>query len=227
MVIAHRQARRDVEEQHAHAHGLGEHADLPADVAVAHDAQRLAADLVGPGRDLAPLALVHLADAVAEVAREHHDLGHDELGHAARVRERRVEDRDSAAVRAREIDLVGADAEAADASAAVRAFARTRSVIARLAADADHVNVLDARCELVLAEGARERLEVEGLAAEDLVRARVNVLQEENLDPILRERTSRWGCSRGRMYRGCGRVRQRPDGRRCRAPRMRLTVAPP
>ena len=57
----------------------------------------------------------------------------------------------------------------------------------RLAADADDVHVLDALEELVLAEGAGHGLEVEALGPEDLVGARVDVLQEEDLDLILRE----------------------------------------
>ena len=46
-VVPHRQLRRDVVEKHLHAERLGEHADLRADVTVADDSERLAADLVG------------------------------------------------------------------------------------------------------------------------------------------------------------------------------------
>ena len=41
---------------HAHAHGLGQHGELGADVAVADDAERLAAHLVGADRALVPAA---------------------------------------------------------------------------------------------------------------------------------------------------------------------------
>jgi hypothetical protein len=51
-VVAHRQARGDVVEDDPHAHRLGEHAHLRADVAVAHDAERLAAHLDAAGREL-------------------------------------------------------------------------------------------------------------------------------------------------------------------------------
>jgi hypothetical protein len=50
------------------------------------------------------------------------------------------------------------------------------------------VNVLDSRCELVGADGARKRLEMEPLGAEELVRAGVDVLEEEDLDSILGKR---------------------------------------
>jgi len=44
-----------------HADHLGHDAYLRADVAVANDAKRFAAHLVAAGRDLAPLAFMHLA----------------------------------------------------------------------------------------------------------------------------------------------------------------------
>ncbi len=98
---------------------------------------------------------MHLAHAIPQVAREHHDLGHDHFGHAARVREGRVEHRDAVALGAREIHLVRADAKAAEGqqppSAGEDAIGH-----AGLAADAEDVHVLDTARELFLAERARE-----------------------------------------------------------------------
>ena len=91
--VAERQLGHDVVEDDAHAERFGEHADLRADVPVADDAERLAAHLVRPGRRLVPLAAVRAGIAPRHAAQQHHDLGDDQLGDAARVGERRVEDR--------------------------------------------------------------------------------------------------------------------------------------
>src|SRR3546814_9897731 len=48
--VAQRELGLDVVEQHVHAQRFGEHADLGADVAVADDADGLAARLVAAGR---------------------------------------------------------------------------------------------------------------------------------------------------------------------------------
>ena len=113
-VVAHRELRHDVVEHHAHAERFSEHADLAADMAVADDAEGVTADLVAPDRELAPLTRVNFSQAVAELARQHHDLGEDELGDRAGVRERGVERRHTGAPRAHEIDLIRADAKRAD-----------------------------------------------------------------------------------------------------------------
>jgi hypothetical protein len=113
-VVAHRQLGHDVVVDDAQAERLGEHAELLADMAVADDAQRLAADLVASARDLPPDAGVHLARSITELPREEDELADDHLGDAPRVAEGRVEDRDTPAVRRHQIDLVYADTEAAD-----------------------------------------------------------------------------------------------------------------
>jgi hypothetical protein len=61
-----------------------------------------------------PDTLLELAGAVRELTRERDDLANDEFGDGARVGERRVEDGDTLLGRAVEVDLVRADAEAAD-----------------------------------------------------------------------------------------------------------------
>lgn len=81
---------------------------------ISHDAQRLAPDLPAAVGHLVPCAVVELAAAVAELAGERDDLGDDEFGDGAGVAEGRVEDGDAGLRGESEVDLVSADAEAAD-----------------------------------------------------------------------------------------------------------------
>ena len=73
VVVAHMGRRVSTSwlKMHAHAQGLGQHAHLPSRCGQQpHDAEGLAADLVAARGDLAPAALVHLADAVTELPGE-------------------------------------------------------------------------------------------------------------------------------------------------------------
>lgn len=58
-----------------HAHGLGKHRELGADVPIAHDGQFLAANLVALVRHLVPCTLVHLAVPIADLPRKSNDVG--------------------------------------------------------------------------------------------------------------------------------------------------------
>src|SRR5262249_39447521 len=92
----------------------------------------------------------------------------------------------AAPVGAAERDLVGANAEAPDGEQAPRLGQRRRRH-PRLRADAQHVDVADPLDQLLLLERARRGLDVEALAAQDLVRRRVDVLEQEDLDLVLGE----------------------------------------
>ena len=210
-VVAHRQLRRDVVEEHLHAERLGEDADLGADVAVADDAERLAADLVAGGRLLAPAALVHLARAVREAAGERDDLGDHQLGDAAGVAERRVEDAHPALTGGVEGHLVRADAEGAEREQPA-GLGQDAGRDPGLAADAEDVHVADLLDELVLGEGSRGRLEAEALLPEDLLGARVDVLEQEDADLALGKR----GLGRGGGGRGGHGRRSRVGSRAAR-----------
>ena len=83
-----------VEEDHPEAERLGEVGELGADVAVADDAERAAADLVAALRRLVPDAGVHPLGLLRQPSRQRDDLADDELDHAAGVGVRRVEGRD-------------------------------------------------------------------------------------------------------------------------------------
>ena len=68
------------------------------------------------------------------------------------------------------------------------------------APDAEDVHLADPLDERVLLERARARLDLEALLAEDLLGARVDVLQQEDPDPALRE----GGCGGGASRSCCG-----------------------
>ncbi len=103
-----------VEENHLHAHRLGEHRQLRPDIAVADDAQRAATHFMAVGGGLVPGAVMRRDRARKDPPQQHHDFADHEFGDAARIRERCVEDGNAAPARRVEIDLVGPDAETSD-----------------------------------------------------------------------------------------------------------------
>jgi hypothetical protein len=132
--------RHDVVVDDAHTHGLGQHRQLGANVAVSDYTEGLSTDLPALVADLVPGALVHLVGTVTELSRQHDDLSNDQLRHTARVTKRRVEDGDTVLGGIFEVDLVGADAEAADDNE-VLSLAQHPLRKFRLGADSDGVNV--------------------------------------------------------------------------------------
>ena len=110
---AERQLGGRVVEHDVHAQRLGHHAELRADIAVADDPQRLAAHFPAVGGGLDPLALMRRHRFREDAPHQHDDLAEHQLGDAARVGERRVEDGDRPLPRVFQCHLVGADAEAA------------------------------------------------------------------------------------------------------------------
>ena len=113
--VAQRQLGLDVVEDHVHAQRLGQHADLRADVAVADDAERLAAHLAGVVAALLtqpPRCSTAFFSGMPRSSMI--DLGQHQLGHAARVGEGALNTGTPRSRAASEVDLVGADAEGAD-----------------------------------------------------------------------------------------------------------------
>src|SRR3546814_2658032 len=89
--------------------------DLPADAAKAEDAEAAAADGAGQGHALLqPLALAHVAVAVADLARGGEQQGDRHVGDVVVQHVGRVGDDDVAPGGVREIDGVDPDAVAAD-----------------------------------------------------------------------------------------------------------------
>jgi hypothetical protein len=183
--VAERQLGQDVVVADLHAEGLGDHRQLRADVAVADDAEGLAADLVAAVGGLVPLAAVAAHAAGEGLAGQHDHLAEDQLGDRAGVAERRVEHGDAGVAGGGELDLVGADAEGPDRVEP----GDGREDAARdagLAADPEHQRAgagqaaqgLDQRG---LAEAAGRRVHDDPVAGELLVGGRVDVLEQERV----------------------------------------------
>ncbi len=174
---------RLVVEHDAHPERLGDVRQLRADVAVAHDAQGPAAHLVAAARRLVPHAVVHPLRLLRQPAGERDDLADHELDHTARVGVRRVEHPDAPCRRGAQVDLVGADAEAAD-----RLEVRCRFQDPRghggVGADAEQTDTGQGLDQLVLGQRARAQVHLVAAAAEDLGGRRVDVLQDESLHAI-------------------------------------------
>ena len=86
--VAERQLVGNVVEVHPHAERLGDDRQLAADVAVADDAERAAAYLVGAFGRLVPDAGVHPGVLVGQMPGQRDDLGDGQLDDAAGVGER-------------------------------------------------------------------------------------------------------------------------------------------
>lgn len=72
--------------------------------------------------DLIPQPLLHLQRPLDILPTQRNNLTNHQLGHTPRIRKGRIEDGDAAFARILEIDLVGADAETADADQVLGMF---------------------------------------------------------------------------------------------------------
>ncbi len=178
--VAVRRPVRLVVEHDAHPERLGEVRQLRADVAVAHDAQGPATHLVTAARGLVPHAVVHPHRLLRQPPRERDDLADHELHHAARVGVRRVEDRDAPVGRSGEVDLVGADAEAADRLEVGRRRQDSRGHRG-VGPDPEQADPGEGIGQLVLGQCTHTQVHLVAAAAEDLGGRRMDVLQDESL----------------------------------------------
>src|SRR5690625_942786 len=112
--VAQRQPVGNVVKNHVHAQPFGQHAQLRADMPEADDAQRLAAHLVGTPGGFEPLPAMGGHVFLGDAAHQHDDFGQHQLGYRAGVGIGGVEHGNAAPPRAGKVDLVGADAKAAD-----------------------------------------------------------------------------------------------------------------
>lgn len=102
--------------------------------------KRLPPDLPTLIANFVPRAAMHLRRAVPELARKNDDLRNNQLRNATRVAERGVKHRDTIVRGILEVDLVRADAEAADDNE-VFGFSENAGGELRLGADTDDMNV--------------------------------------------------------------------------------------
>lgn len=107
---------------------------------ISDNAECFTANLPATVGDFVPGSGVHLGGAVGELASEDDDFGNDELGDGARVGEGRVKDGSASAGGVWEIDLGGADAEAADCEEVFGMFENVGSQFG-LGADTDNVDI--------------------------------------------------------------------------------------
>ena len=175
-------------EDHVHAQRLGQHRQLGADRAIAHDAQRLAADLERVLGALLPAAAVRHGVLLGNAAQQQNGFGQHQLGHRARVRIGRVEDDDAALARRVQVHLVGADAEAPDGHELVRGREHLgRELGAR--ADADEVRIGDLALELLALQSAGQRFHVRVAGVlQHLERRWMNAFEQQKLDLRLVQR---------------------------------------
>ncbi|KAG1468963.1 hypothetical protein G6F57_012377 [Rhizopus arrhizus] len=186
--IAQRQLGFHVVEDHLHAQRFGQYADLGADVAVADDAQRLTAYFVAAAGRLRPAAAMAFGVLLRDATGQHDRLGDHQLGHAAGVGIGGVEYRDAGQLGRVQVDLVGADAEAAHCDQPLGLGQHLGAELGTRA-DADDVRLGDARLQFVLGQrlGVRFDLAVAG-GAEHLHGGLADPLQQQHADILLRER---------------------------------------
>ena len=186
--VAERELGLDVVEQHLHAQCFGQHADLGADVAVTDDAQGLAARLVAARRRLAPAAAVALRGLLRDPAQQHDGFRQHQFGDAAGIGIGRVEYRDAGQLGGFEVDLVGADAEAADRQQAPGLGQHLGGQLGARA-DADEMRIGDRLAQFVLGQrlGVGDDVAVAG-GAEGLDGIRADAFEQQDLDVLLRIR---------------------------------------
>ncbi len=160
---------------------LGQDGQLGADVAVADDAERPAADLVGAVGVLVPDAGVHRRVLLGQAPGQRDDLRDRELDHAAGIGERRVEDGDALAGGGGEVDLIGADAERADRREPVGSTEYASTDLC-LRTDAEQCHARDPLDQLVLVQAASRGLDEVTLGLQSHYRFRVDILQQQCTD---------------------------------------------
>jgi hypothetical protein len=131
---------------------------------------------------LVPDALVHPLGLLQQPARQRDDLADDQLDDAAGVGVGRVEDRDAPGSGGVQVDLVRADAEAADRDQVARRVEHPRGDVG-VGADPEELHARQGRHQLVLGQGAGAQLDLVAARPQRLDGDRVDVLEEEDLHP--------------------------------------------
>ena len=193
--VAHRQLGDHVVEVHLHAHGFRQHRHLGADVAVADDAQLLAADLVAVLGGFQPAATVGHRVLFRDAAHQVDGVSDHQLRHRPGVGVGRVEHRNAALEGGLQIHLVGADTETAHAD---QLFGGLEDLLGELGAraDADKMGVLDGVLEVVAGERGGQKLHVAVAVRLQIIhRVLVDALEQEDADLVLLKRSVGHGWS--------------------------------
>ena len=112
--ITQRQLGFNIVEQHSHPQRLSQYPDLGADMPIADNTQALAPRLVRTGGSLHPTATMSGGIALRDAAQQQDNLGQRQLGHAAGIGKWRIEHRNATPLGHGQIDLIGANAKAAN-----------------------------------------------------------------------------------------------------------------
>jgi len=175
-----------VEINDPHAHGFGKVGKLCADVAVADDAERLAADFVGSGRTFQPAALMRRHGLGKNAAQQHDDLRNRQLGDGSCVGKGRIENRNTAHERGFQFHLVGADGKTTYGDQASGSFKHLFGDLSA-GADAQHLHVVQPLDQCILFKRTRQdfHIRVAGFF-KNSVRGWGNAFQQEPANLIFR-----------------------------------------
>ena len=180
--IAQWQLGHHVVEDDLHAQAFGQHGQLRANGAIAHNAQRLAANLKGVVGALLPATAVGHGVLFRNATQQQDGFSQHQLGHGAGVRIRSIEDHHTALTGGTQIDLIGTNAEAPCSDQLVRSGKYIgRELGAR--ADADKVHIGNLGLQLLALQRAGQRFDI-GVArvVQDFECGRVNSLEQQKLD---------------------------------------------
>ena len=171
----------------AHAERFGKHGKLAADVAVADDAERLAAHFAAADGGFIPAARVRRNRFRKYTAIEHDDFGNRQFGDAARIRERCIEYRYTTAAGRIEIDLIGADRKTPDCRRPLGRIQYVRGDL-RARADAEHAYIFESMKQFVFVERLLHPHDVRKSGCRKGIRRRVrNTFEQQDLDLVFRQ----------------------------------------
>ena len=112
LCVAHGELLLEIVEHDMHAHGLGQHGQLRADVPVADDPEGFAANLMRTLGAFVPKAVLEMMGVRRNPTHKADDVADDQLDNRARVGIRGIEHGYALLAGVLQIDLVGSDAEA-------------------------------------------------------------------------------------------------------------------
>ena len=175
--ITEREFLLEVVEDDTHAERLGEYRELRTDVAVADDAEGLAANLMGAGSRLVPYTMLHVVCVGGDASHQAYDVADHQFHHGTRVRIWCIEYSDAVLGGMVQVHLVRADAEAADGGQC-GACIDDRSGHRGLGTYAKHVDTLERVDEFPFRERTLAGLHFESVGAKALRGEWMNVFQQ-------------------------------------------------
>ncbi len=157
--VTQRQFGDHVIELYFHAQVLGDHAQLGADVAVADDAQGLAANFKTVGSGFLPAAAMADGVLLGDAPQQQDGFRQHQFRHRAGVGKGGVEYRNTANQGSVQVHLIGADAETADCN---QLLGRCEDFLGQLGAgtDTDKVGVGNLLFQLIFRQGGLQVFDI-------------------------------------------------------------------